>query len=275
MRGTLDSPLIRWAGGKRVLIHKLVRYVPKEFGTYYEPMVGGGALFFALKPPQAVLSDVNKDLMNFYAVVNRHPRALYSLISRLRAYRRNYYKVREWSPADPLSQAVRFFYLVRLSWNGLYRVNKAGHFNVPFGGRKPKELISWNRLHCASQSLQAAQLRSGDFEDTVRMAKRNDFVYLDPPYPKGASDGNGFSRYSATGFTTEDHERLAVCAQRLAKRGVFVLLTEAAQKDILRLYPANFHIRLLRTRSLIAAQSDYRGEVREAIITSYHPQMEG
>jgi len=271
----MDSPLVRWAGGKRLLTNKLLRYVPEKFGTYYEPMIGGGALFFALKPARAILSDINQDLMNFYGIVKRRPRAFYLRIRRLRVHKKNYYSVRQWNPTDPLNRAVRFFYLARLSWNGLYRVNRAGQFNVPFGGRNPRKLISWDRLRVASRSLQTVKLRSGDFEEMVRRAKRNDFVYLDPPYPKGATDGNGFARYSATGFKTEDHKRLAACAQRLAGKGVFVMLTEAAQKDILRLYPDHFKIEVVRTRSLIAAHGDYRREVREAIITSYDPKGKG
>ena len=264
------TPLIRWAGGKRLIVTRLSKFLPSNFGTYFEPMVGGGALFFALLPRSVVLADVNPELMNFYRVIKDRPDAFYRAIKPLRASKTMYYRVRKSSPSSPLGRAVRFFYLIRLSWNGLYRVNRNGDFNVPFGGRRPKELVSLQAIQMASRSLREVRLLCGGFEKTTALAREGDLVYFDPPYPKGATDQNGFARYSSSGFSLEDHRRLAGYAAKLADRGVHVLITEAARKDILSLYSSAFKISLVRSSSLIAADSKFRRDAYEAILTSHH-----
>jgi len=266
---SFQNPLIRWAGGKRLIVHRLTHFLPRTFGTYFEPMLGSGALFFALRPSSSVLADVNLELVNFYKVVKSAPLNFYRAIHPLRATKTGYYRLRQTSPSSRLARAARFFYLIRLSWNGLYRVNRKGEFNVPFGGRRPKELITLLAILGASQTLRKARLLCGDFEITTALAKPGDLVYFDPPYPKGASSDNGFARYHETGFTLEDHKRLSAHARTLAKRGVHVLVTEAATRHIRTLYEDDFNVRLVRSRSLIAASSDCRRAVYEAVITSY------
>jgi DNA adenine methylase len=263
------NPILRWAGGKRAISHVLAQCLPKSFGTYYEPMVGSGALFFNLAPKRAVLADVNAELINFYRVIQNNPHTFFAEVQNLTASKRQYYNLRASSPSCSIERAVRFFYLVRLSWNGLYRVNRQGQFNVPFGGRRPKTLIDVESLSAASLRLRNVQLVSGDFERTTRGPKIGDLVYFDPPYPKGATNGNGFARYSRTGFATEDHKRLANYASRMADKGVHVVISEAARKEILKFFSASFRITLVRTSSMIAAAGERRGAIYEAILTSY------
>lgn len=263
------SPLIRWAGGKRLIVTQLTNYLPKNFNTYFEPMVGSGAVFLALKPKSAVLADLNPELVNFYKVIKIMPKDFYRAVHQLKASKTMYYRIRNETPSSPLDRAVRFFYLVRLSWNGLYRVNKLGNFNVPCGGRFPKELITLPSVLNISNALKNSRLVCGDFESTATVAKRGDLVYFDPPYPKGATYNDGFARYHETGFNFEEHERLANYARKLISKGVHVLITEAATHRIRNLYKADFHIRLVRSKSLIAADSDHRRLVYESIITSY------
>lgn len=263
------KPVIRWAGGKRLIVSRLLDFLPKTFGTYFEPMIGSGALFFALGPRRAVLADVNPELMNFYKVIQTDPRLFYSAISLLRASRSRYYQLRKADPSSQLNRAVRFFYLIRLSWNGIYRVNREGKFNVPFGGRSPKELVTLEAIEKASRALKKVHLLCGDFEETTATARAGDLVYLDPPYPKGAVTDNGFDRYHKTKFTLDDHKRLHDHAQRLAARGVYVLMTEAPTRDIIGLYDGQFNIELVKSTCLIAADSESRGFVNEAVITSY------
>lgn len=263
------SPLIRWAGGKRLIVNQLTNYLPKTFNTYFEPMIGSGAVFFALKAKSAILGDLNPELINFYRVIKKMPKDFYHAVDQLKASKTMYYRIRNEAPLSPFARAVRFFYLVRLSWNGLYRVNKLGNFNVPFGSRRPKELIALPLVLNISNRLKNSRLVRGDFESTTTIAKRGDLVYFDPPYPKGATYNDGFSRYHETGFDFEDHERLANYARKLMRKGVHVLITEAATHRILNLYKTDFHIRLVRSKSLIAADSDYRRLVYESIITSY------
>jgi DNA adenine methylase len=235
-------------------------------------MVGSGALFFALCPRNGVLGDINKDLINFYRVLRNQPRRLYSEAHRNNADRGTYYSIRSQQPALALEKAVRFLFLIRLSWNGLYRVNKKGQFNVPYGGRSPAQLISLEKTLRTSKVLKGVELRWGGFEKTVLGAHPGDFVFFDPPYPKGASIDNGFARYNEMGFSLSDHRRLALLASKLADQGVHVMITEAARKEILKHFSREFHITLVRKPSLIAAESRFRRDACEAILTSYSPE---
>jgi DNA adenine methylase len=244
-------------------------FLPQDYGTYYEPMVGSGALFFAVAPSTAVVADINCELIEFYRVVRREPRKLHALLDRSPVNKATYYSIRARRPENPLARAARFFYLIRLSWNGLYRVNQMGEFNVPYGGRRPHQLLELERAIAAAKVLRSTRLICGDFQQTTMGARRGDFVYFDPPYPKGSTNGNGFARYSATGFTLTDHARLASHATRLADRGVFVMITEAARKELLSLFPRDFHVTLVRNPSLIAADALQRRDAYEAILTSY------
>ncbi|MCZ6673452.1 MAG: Dam family site-specific DNA-(adenine-N6)-methyltransferase [Verrucomicrobia bacterium] len=264
-----NRPLIRWVGGKRLIVPKLLDLLPKTFGTYFEPMIGSGALFFSLRPKRAVLGDINPELINFYKVIKDNHDGFYRAVQKLRASKRNYYTMRVSKPVSPLGKAVRFFYLIRLSWNGLYRVNRDGEFNVPFGGRCPEDLIAIQVILNAADALRKARLVGGDFEKTTAIARAGDLVYLDPPYPKGAVADNGFDRYHKTKFTLDEHKRLFAHARRLANRGVYVLLTEAPTERIIGLYDGEFNIQLVKSQSLIAADCEFRGSVNEAVITSY------
>lgn len=261
-------PPIRWAGSKRLLLPRLVQYLPSRYRRYYEPMIGSGALLFYLKPQAASLGDINPELMNFYAVLQKQPRALYAEIAKFKPSARNYYAIRGRRPAALTQRAARFFFLTRLSWNGLYRVNKSGAFNVPYSGRMPRRLTTLERFVAASRALERAQLYTGDVTTTTSRARSGDFVYLDPPYPRGASSRNGFSRYTKDSFSFDDHRALANLARTLADRGVHVLVTVCARKEFLDLYPG-FHSARVRMPSLIAADSAHRRDSYEAILTSY------
>jgi len=263
------KPVIRWAGGKRLIVPRLLDFLPKTYGAYFEPMVGSGALFFALRPKNAVLADVNSELINFYTVIKNNPNDFFETVRQIRASKRTYYRLRESCPSSALERAARFFYLVRLSWNGLYRVNQAGRFNVPFGGRRPKELVPLSAILDASEALRNARLVCGSFEETTTLAEAGDLIYFDPPYPKGATSDNGFARYHETKFDLANHKQLSIHARSLADRGVYILITEAENERILELYDGEFKVHLIESQSLIAADADRRGTVREAIITSY------
>lgn len=260
---------IRWAGSKRLMLPKLTDFVPKHFRTYYEPMVGSGALFFHLQAKPAILGDVNPELINFYRVLRSTPLVFLNLLHRLRPEHSVYRRVRAANPRTALKRAVRFYYLIRLSWNGLYRVNRQGRFNVPFSGRVPLQLLTRACAVTASRALRGTQLVVADFEDIILEARRGDFVYLDPPYPRGSAQGAGFARYTKEIFRDEDHMRLAARAAVLAEKGVHVLITEAARKELLCLFPRTFHLTMVRMPSLMAAKTADRRDAYEAILTSY------
>jgi DNA adenine methylase len=263
------NPILRWAGGKRRLVRKLEMLLPTDWNNYLEPMVGSGALFFHLAPEKAILADLNPDLMNFYGVLRDDPSDLVGRLKNLRASRESYYHMRDMKPRSKLERAIRFAYLNRLCWNGLYRVNKGGKFNVPMGDRLPETLWNTKELYRAAKILASADLITGDFKLTLRKAKRGDFVFVDPPYPRGAPVSTSFNRYCSDSFSPADHKRLGRAVRSLDKRGVATMILLASSKDILPCYPTSFHHRRLRSKSLISCNASSRRLVDEIVLTNY------
>ena len=164
-------PCLRWAGGKTRLLSTLLSLIPESFETYIEPMIGGGSVFLSVRPRKAIISDINADLINFYQVLRDTPIKLIDRLIALSPSKEQYYRFRSDSPTTSIDRAIRFAYLNRLSWNGLYRVNKGGKFNVPFGGRYPKKMWDPSHLLQVSQLLQSADIIAGDFRETVNFAR--------------------------------------------------------------------------------------------------------
>lgn len=243
--------------------------MPAEWNNYFEPMVGSGALFFHLAPKKATLADLNSDLINFYRVLRDNTHELVEILKSLRASRKLYYEMRDMKPRSKLERAIRFAYLNRLCWNGLYRVNKGGKFNVPMGDRLPETLWNPKELYRAAKILASADLAAGDFKLTLRKAKQGDFVFIDPPYPRGAPLRTGFNRYCSDSFSPEDHKRLGRAVRSLDKRGVATMILLASSKDILSCYPTSFHRRRLRSKSLISCNSSSRRLVEERVLMNY------
>lgn len=265
----IPIPCLRWAGGKRRHIQFIHKLLPSKYETYYEPMVGGASVFLNFQPPRAVLGDNNPELINFYNVLRNSPDDLISYLKKLTASEEQYYEFRRWSPNDPLERAIRFAYLNRLSWNGLYRVNMRGEFNVPFGKRYPETLWDFVNLEKVSLALESALLFTGDFEQCIANVNPGDFIFFDPPYPRGALNGLGFNRYSSKFFSYEDHKRLANVATKLANLGTLILITESAHPDIVNLFKDNFNVSYIESKSLIASQSSKRRQVKEVLIHNY------
>lgn len=263
------ASVLRWAGGKAHLLPHLTPLVPQSFRRYIEPMVGGAAVFFRLAPPRAILSDLSDELINFYRVLRDDPDHLITAMLRLKASKERYYRMRSKTVHGRLQRALRFVYLNRLAWNGLYRVNEQGAFNVPIGDRLPSRLWDRNHLHRAATILQAAELTTADFEVSLSEVRYGDFVFLDPPYPKGARGALGFNRYSPGRFGIEDHHRLAHCIERLMRRGASVMLTIDAASGLRSLYPDSLFDHSAISRSLIAGNGAQRRSVRELVLTSY------
>lgn len=263
------APLFRWVGGKRRLLAQIRHHVPQVFGTYYEPFLGGAALFFCLKPSRSVLGDLNSDLVRFYCAVRDNPRAL---ISELESYAKNkeeYLRVRKSKPTGDIKRAARFYYLVCLAFNGIYRVNKEGEFNVPYGRNPYRKIVDEKKLMAAHLALANSVILESDFEETVASATAGDLVYFDPPYTV-AHDNNGFLQYNESIFSWADQERLVRVATKLQKRGVTVLVSNANHDSLRELY-AQTETHLLRRASTIAASGRKRGEVRE-IFAIFHPK---
>lgn len=262
-------PVLRWAGGKHRLTARLVQLLPRDYERLVEPMVGSAALFFSCGRRQAVLGDSNAELINFYRILATRTDELVDQLAGLKASRKRYYEVRSSRPRGVLGRAVRFAYLNRLCWNGLYRVNKNGHFNVPIGSRLPTKLWDSGHLRRAASCLQNAELVCGDFETTLRKCGSRDVVYLDPPYPKTTKDAVGFNRYTASPFDTADHRRLAQAALTLHRRGVRVMVSTGSSRAFLSLFSKDFEVIRLASSSLIACNGDSRGRVCETILRNF------
>lgn len=259
------KPLIKWPGGKRLLAEEILKCIPPQFGTYYEPFIGGGAVFFALQPNKAVLSDANIELINTYEQVRDNSQDLVDILRSFKNSEQDYYAIRATSPRLPIRKAARFLYLNRLSFNGIHRVNARGEFNVPYCKREKLSVIDEGILYKASSALKRAALTAGDFEQTTCKAGKGDVVYFDPPYTV-AHGKNGFLKYNENIFSWHDQQRLSLHARLLAERGCRVIVSNADHESIRQLYKG-FHCQIVERPSVIAAISKHRGVVTECIFT--------
>lgn len=262
-------PVVRWAGGKSIMIGKLASLLPPTWNTYVEPMAGGAALFFYARPVRAVLADINSELITYYSVLRDDPVGLIRCLRSLTASPKHYYALRASRPRGEMQRAVRFAYLNRLAWNGLYRVNRSGQFNVPIGDRLPS--VMWNEadLLKASTALSTARLVTGDFRATAQQATAGDLVFLDPPYPRGCRETVGFNRYARDFFTVSDHQDLADIVSDMTRRSVKVMLTLADADRFEKIYPRQMHRARVRSKALIACNGSDRRHVAELILTNY------
>jgi DNA adenine methylase len=271
-RGGL-APFLKWAGGKRSLLPQLLAFVPPKIKTYYEPFIGGGAVFFELarlgRFKRARLADHNEELIRCYAAIKRNVAEVVRALDEHRYDEEAYYRVRELDPdklSDP-ARAARTIYLNRCGFNGLYRVNKSGRFNVPFGHYVRPRLVQPERLRLVAEALQNADLEAGDFETAVAGAGRGDFIYFDPPYVPVSPTAN-FTAYARLGFAATDQARLAKLLRRLGKSGVTALLSNSDCAETRRLYH-RLPIVAVDVRRSINSDITKRGPVSELIVRSF------
>lgn len=271
-RGGL-APFLKWAGGKRSLLPSLLPLVPSAIDTYYEPFIGGGALFFELarqgRFARAKLGDQNEELIRCYVAIKRDVSEVIKTLEGLRYGEEAFYEVRDRNPAGltDAARAARTIYLNRCGYNGLYRVNRAGEFNVPFGHHRNPRLVHPERLGLVSAALQKADLVVGDFETLVRAAGPDDFVYFDPPYVPVSATAN-FTAYARDGFAAPDQERLAHLLRGLGERGVKALLSNSDCLTTRRLYRGLPRVRV-DVRRTINSNATKRGPVSELIVRSF------
>ena len=259
------QPFLRWAGGKQWLSSQLAKLIPSSVGTYYEPFLGGASLYFQALPDSAVLADVNPRLVETYQALRDEPLELIAVLLNWVNDKETYYRVRSIEFLDVPHRAAQFIYLNRVCWNGLYRVNRQGKFNVPFGNHG-RAVADANHLVEVSQALQGAVVSCGDFEETVAHAEEGDFIYFDPPYTSLHSN-NGFRQYNETLFSWEDQRRLGRTAARLSELGCHVVVSNANHDGILELYPGFSHKRVTR-HSVLAANPKFRRVTTELLIAS-------
>lgn len=262
------TPFLKWAGGKRWFVSGHGWIFPLQFGRYIEPFLGSGAVFFHLQPKHAILADINDELIETYSVIRdnweklRRKLAVHSS-NHNDAY---YYRVRSNKPSREIDRAARMIYLNRTCWNGLYRVNLKGEFNVP-RGTKNKVLLDTDDFEGISKLLRSVKLKVSDFEQTINAAAQNDFVFADPPYTV-KHNNNGFLKYNDTIFSWEDQIRLRDAVFRAHRRGALVAVTNANHPSIRNLY-REFSLTTLSRVSVLAGDSEARGATEELLITNF------
>lgn len=261
-------PPLKWAGGKRWFAANHRHLLPHSYHKYIEPFVGSAALFFTLRPEQAILADINPELINLYSTIRSNPDGLREkLVRHQRRHSKEYfYEVRKSMPRSDLGKAARFLYLNRTCWNGLYRVNAQGKFNVPIG-TKTSVVMETDDFVTAGRALDCAKLLCSDFEAVVDQAQKNDFLFVDPPYTV-AHNFNGFVKYNEVLFSWSDQERLKQAITRAVSRGAKVLVTNAAHDSVRELY-SGFEQMYVSRSGVIAGKASARGNFQELVIRCY------
>lgn len=283
----LVRPFLKWAGGKRQLLPEIVKYVPKMTSkhTYYEPFIGGGALLFELQPQKAVINDSNKELINCYQVIKD---SLDKLMEELRKDKysnseTSYYEMRDldrskkkYNILSEVEKAARIIYLNKTCYNGLFRVNSQGQFNVPFGRYKNPNFLDDAVLIAVNKYLNSNNitLLNQDFEDAVKDAKRGDFVYFDPPYDP-VSETASFTGYDVNGFNRDEQERLKKVFDALTVKGCKVMMSNSCTDFILDLYK-DYQDTIIKVRATRSINSNAlkRGRVDEVLVLNYESQAQ-
>lgn len=260
-------PFLRWAGSKRQVVSILSSYWQPSHKRYIEPFLGSACLFFFLRPEAAVLSDVNKHLMATYHQVKSNAATLQALLGQMRNGKDEYYSIREKNSEDLSSaeMAARFIYLNRFSFNGLYRTNKQGKFNVPYGGERSGGIPPANVFDACSHALKRAKLATGDFSETLKLAKPGDFVYMDPPYSVSAR--RVFNEYTPTVFSDSDLDRLMTWMAKLTETGVEFLVSYADSEEAHEL-ARGYSVDTMKVRRNISGFVGSRKTAEELLISN-------
>lgn len=274
-KNPLISPIVKWAGGKRQLLPEIMERLP-DFSTYYEPFIGGGAVLFKLQPQKAVINDFNQELINTYKVVKDN---LDELLESLKIHKNTsdyYYETREldrehkkYNSLSNVEKASRFIYLNKTCFNGLFRVNRAGEFNSPFGSYKSPNIVNEITLKAVNEYFNKANIEfmSGDYEKSLEKIKKGAFVYLDPPYDPVSISSN-FTGYTNLGFDAEEQIRLKNRCDILNSQGVKFLQSNSATPFIKELYKG-YKIEIVPAKRMINADASLRGNVDEVLISNY------
>ncbi len=266
-------PIVKWVGGKRQLMFELLKNMPESYNRYFEPFIGGGALFFELQPNNAYISDMNKELINLYEVVRNN---VYELITDLQKHDiskeyfmeiRNIDRSEEYQNWSDVKKASRFIYLNRTCFNGMYRVNSKGEFNVPFGHYKNPRIVDENNLINCSKLLQRTEIKHADFSDILKKVTKGDFVYFDPPYVP-LNETSSFTSYTKDGFNIDMQFKLREVCDELDSMGVKFLLSNSDTKLVNELYE-NYNIKKVFASRQINANADGRGKITEVLMRNY------
>lgn len=269
--GDCTTPVLKWAGGKTQMLNEIFPRIPRNYERYIEPFIGGGALYFNLGHSKSIIADSNPELINLYKQLATHCN---EVIDALREYKNTeemYYDVRskDWLECEPIEAAARMLYLNRTCFNGLYRLNKKGKFNTPFGKYKNPTICNPNKLHAAAKVLKNTTIICGDYLEVLeKYAMEGDLIFLDPPYVP-ISDFSDFKRYTKEQFYEQDQINLAKEVHRLYEKGCYVLLTNSNHPLVHELYK-DFKIDIIQTRRNINSKGT--GRIGEDIIVTAYPK---
>ncbi len=266
-------PLVKWVGGKRQLMPELLKNMPISFKRYFEPFIGGGALFFELQPYNAYISDMNEELINLYCVVRDNVFELITDLNRHKITKEYYLKIRnldrtkKYKKLTNVQRASRFIYLNRTCFNGLYRVNSKGEFNVPFGHYKNPKIIDVDNLLNCSSLLKNTEIKHADFSAMLEYAQKGDFVYFDPPYVP-LNETSSFTSYTKNRFDLDMQIKLKEVCDELNSMGVKFMLSNSDTAVINELY-SNYRIEKVLASRQVNANADGRGKITEVLVRNY------
>jgi DNA adenine methylase len=260
------KPIIRWIGGKTQLLPEILKRVPNEFNVYHEPFVGSAAVYFALAPTNAVLSDENGELVNFYDTVRNQPSDVAALFKTFKNDKETYLNIRSWDRQtsfkyDPVMRAVRFLYLNKTSFQGMWRVNASNQYNTPYGRPRSIRLVP-GTLEEFAKVTESVEFRNDSFEPSFERMLTNDFAYIDPPYV------GAYTLYTSGGFSITDHERLRDCCVAASERGVKLLISNSDCEWVRSAYSV-FTIEQVSVKRNVAAKSSARGKTTELLMRNY------
>lgn len=275
------KPIMKWVGGKRELLPELRKHIPlsfdKEKNTYYEPFVGGGSLLFDILPYHGVINDSNEELINLYKVVKNDVDSLIKEVSSYPYDKDFYYSIRELDRGEDfpdslsdIKRAARTIYLNKTCFNGLYRVNKKGQFNTPFGKYSNPTICKENDLKDVSSYFNDndISIMSGDFAQCVKDAQEGDFVYLDPPYVP-LNKTSSFTSYTKEGFKDCDQRRIKDIIDSLDDRGVYVLMSNSSSDDVFDLYSPDYNVETVKVARKVNSKAHKRNKIDEFLIKNY------
>lgn len=282
-KNILVSPVVKWVGGKRQLLSDIVPLLPKKISTYVEPFIGGGALLFHLQPSKAIINDYNSELMNVYTVIKEHPN---ELILSLENHRDNnseeyFYEIRSldreknFSQLSDVDKASRILYLNKTGYNGLFRVNKAGQLNVPYGRYKNPAIVNETTIKAVSNYFNSSNIKllNGDYKNALKGLRNGAFVYFDPPYMP-ISSSSSFTGYTESGFNYDKQVELRDECLKLHSKGIKFLQSNSYSKEILKLYSDTniFKIEVVKAKRSINSKANKRGEISEVLIYNYEKE---
>lgn len=263
------EPFLRWAGGKIWFLKHLQNFLPQKFNNYHEIFLGGGSVFFNINSTkQSYISDLNSDLINTYTQVRDDVENVIAELKKFKNTETDYYRIRGKKFDIDYQKAAQFIYLNMTSFNGIYRVNRKGEYNVPYGSRITIDFIQEDILRNASAKLKGVTIKARDFEGALNLVKKGDLVFVDPPYTV-AHENNGFILYNQKLFSLDDQIRLAEKLTELNKRGALFIVTNAYHKEIRKIYDGVGDFHVLIRKSLIGGKQALRQDIKEYVITNF------